>query len=79
MVWRSFSDTNSSAGTVASTITVSSGDSTSITISERNSRTTLPVASGRKLSSAWTNARSELARDTIWPVGSWSWRAKSSR
>ena len=58
---------------------MSGGESTSITTSDSTSVNTLPVASGRKLSRVWTSPRSELARDTIWPVGSWSWRAKSSR
>jgi len=35
-----------------------------MTISDRNSSTTLPVTRGRKLSSDWISARSELARDT---------------
>ena len=41
---------------------MSGGESTSITISDSTSVKTLPVTSGRKLSSAWTSPRSELAR-----------------
>ena len=48
MTRRSRSDTKSSAGTIASTTSVSSGESTSITTSESTSSTTLPVASGKE-------------------------------
>ena len=64
IVERSFSETNSSAGTVTSATSVSIGDSHSITASDMITMTTLPVSMGRNASSICTSWRSELARDT---------------
>ena len=65
-------DTMSSAGTASSVTIVSAGESHNITTSDITSITRLPVSIGRKLNSICTSARSELARDTSCPVGSWS-------
>ena len=59
--------------------TVSSGESQSITTSETTTPTMLPTMIGVNDNRPWMRPRSLLARDTIWPVGSSSWRAKSRR
>ena len=66
-------------GTVTSATTVSSGESHSMIASETRTAELVPRVYGTIPSSPWTCCRSELARETTWPVRRASCCGPSSR
>ena len=78
-VRRDLREMNHKDGATASATTVSSGESTAMTIREPANSTALPISIGTMESRPCTMVMSEIERLTIWPVCSSSCRVPSRR
>ena len=67
------------SGMKASAMTVSRGETHSMTPAVMISWTTLPMAMGPIATRPCVALRSEMERETIWPVTIWSWPGPSRR